>query len=98
MSSLRRRLRLPQEHHAGIRYAHLGGINPLATGPHLLTCNRQKATLHERRDRADVRGAAAVGGGGGRAHRRAAGGGQDPDQRPDEQVIYGGTKQVLKIK
>ena len=39
----------------GIRHPHLCGINPLAAGPHFLACNRHKATLHERRDRADAK-------------------------------------------
>src|SRR6266481_4241252 len=39
----------------GIRHPHLGGIDPLAAGPHFLACHRHKATLHERRDRADAK-------------------------------------------
>jgi hypothetical protein len=39
----------------GIRDPHLGGIDPLAAGPHLLACNRHNATLHERRNRADAK-------------------------------------------
>jgi hypothetical protein len=39
----------------GIRDPYLGGINPLAAGPHWLACNRHKTAFHERRDRADAK-------------------------------------------
>jgi hypothetical protein len=38
-----------------VRDLHLVGINPLAAGPHFLACHRHKATLHERRNRAEAK-------------------------------------------